>query len=30
MKGDFKMELPQTLEVKGSRVLTTQQLAEMY
>ena len=30
MKGDFKMELPQTLEVKGIRVLTTQQLAEMY
>jgi hypothetical protein len=25
-----KMELPQTLEVKGIRVLTTQQLAEAY
>lgn len=28
MKGDFKMELPQTLEVKGIKVLTTKQIAE--
>lgn len=30
MKGDFKMELPQTLEVRGIKVLTTKQIAEAY
>ena len=30
LKGAFIMQLPKVLEVKGVRVLTSQQLAEMY